>query len=128
MDYHFSHSYAEFERLTMYPKFRVGLGHPAYLNPIRIFEEPIRCNFVSESDIRRIIPESMQLFVEETEDFFKRHLKQISAGTFFNFILTDPDVGAGWVDNKNVDAEALTLKRLVARELGKSVTEGLNRK
>lgn len=122
MDYHYSFLYPQFERLTMYPKFRVGLGHPAYLNPIRVLEDPIRCNQVAESEIRKLIPESMRLFVEETNDFFKRHVSELTATDFFDCLLTDPDIAAGWFADRTDNSDNLSLKRFAARELGTAIS------
>jgi hypothetical protein len=123
MDYHFSFLYPEFERLTMYPKFRLGLGHPAYLNPIRILEDPIRCNLVTASEIRNLIPDSMRLFVAETVDFFKRQITEITVADFFNRVLADPDIAAEWIADRAVNPDNLSLKKFVAVELGKVVSE-----
>jgi hypothetical protein len=123
MHAHFLFCYADFEKLTLYPKFRLGLGHPAYLNPIRIFEDPIRCNLVTESDIRALIHEGMFLFAAETDDFFNRHMPQISASDFFNRILADPDVAPGYYDDCADSSESLPLRQVVARELKKVVSE-----
>ena len=128
MDYHFSFIYPEFERLTMYPKFRVGLGHPAFLNPIRILTDPIRCNHVAEREIRGLIPESMQLFVAETENFINLYIKKITPVTFFDRLLADPDIAAGWEADRTIDSENLTLKRFCAREFGQAVSQMLNRR
>lgn len=119
MHAHFLLSYADFEKLTMYPKFRVGLGHPAYLNPIRIFEDPIRCNLVAAAEIRLLIPEAMQVFVAETVDFFNKHMPQIAAGGFFARILADPEVAPQ--HESDMKPENLPLSHLVASELRKAV-------
>lgn len=127
MHAHFLLWHAEFEKLTMYPKFRLGLGHPVYLNPIRILEDPIRCNLVAKSDIRRLIPEAMRLFVAETDDFFKRHMPQIAASDFFDRILADPEVASRSYDDSDGNSENLPLLQIVASELRKAVSELSNR-
>lgn len=123
MHAHFLLWYTEFEKLTMYPKFRLGLGHPAYLNPTRILEDPIRCSLVAESDIRALIPEGMSLFVEETDDFSKRHMPQIAASDFFERILSDPDVAPGYHDDSAGNAGRVPLRLVVARELRTAVSK-----
>ena len=123
MHAHFLFCYDNFEKLTLYPKFRLGLGHPAYLNPIRIFEDPIRCNLVTESDVRKIIPEGMSLFIAETDDFFKEHMPQIATSEFFNRILADPDVSAGFFDASADSSEKLSLRQFVASELKNAVSQ-----
>jgi hypothetical protein len=84
-----------FEELTRYPKFRVGLGHPAHLNPVLIFEVPIDRQLVSGDAVREIIPETMDLFVAETGSFFRDHMAEISAQEFFDRLLADPDINGG---------------------------------
>ena len=123
MHTHFLFCYNEFEQLTMYPKFRLGLGHPAYLNPIRILEDPIRCNLVAADDIRIRIPESMRLFATETDDFFTRHLPQIATLDFFDRIFADRDVVPFSSGDELSKPENLSLQQLVARELRLAVSE-----
>jgi hypothetical protein len=123
MNAHFLFCYTEFEKLTMYLKFRLGLGHPAYLNPLRILEDPIRCNLVAADDIRPLIPESMRLFAAETDDFFKRHLPQIATKDFFERVFADRDVVPDSFDDNTASSESLTLRQLVARELKLAVSE-----
>lgn len=120
MHSHFAACYAEFEQLTMYPKFRVGLGHPAYLNPIRIFEDPIRCSLVAASDIRALAPEAMQVFVTETVDFFTKHMPQVAVVDFFARLLADPEVAPQHRESE-VTPDNLPLSQLVAQELKKAV-------
>ena len=128
MHSHFRFNYGEFEKLTLYPKFRLGLGHPAYLNPVRILEEPIARQLVEESAVRSLVAESMQLFVRETDDFFTHHLPAISAIDFFGRVLDDPEVAMKHVDDNGDDLGKLSLWQLVAHELGKAVSEILKPK
>lgn len=92
---HSSFESRRFEELTRYPKFRVGFGHPSHMNPILIFEVPIHRQLVSEDAVREIIPETMDLFVAETDSFFRDHMPEIKAQDFFERLLADPDVNRG---------------------------------
>lgn len=128
MDYHFPSYYRDFERLTMYPKFRVGLGHPAFINPIRVLEAPIQQrDLVDEGEIRKLIPDGMQLFARETDDFLRRFLPQLSTAVFFDRVISDPDIAAGWEADRSVAPENLSLMRFVAREIGESVDDLLKK-
>src|ERR1043166_10234804 len=40
MHTHFLQFHRRFEKLTQYPKFLVGFGHEAHMNPILLFEIP----------------------------------------------------------------------------------------
>lgn len=124
MHTYFPFEHRRFEKLTQYPKFRVGLGHPAYLNPVLVFEVPIQQQLVSEEDIRQILPETMCLFVDETASFFREHMPQISAQDFFNRLLGDSDVVGG---QRSVATDATGKKpesfhNLLVNELSKAIS------
>jgi hypothetical protein len=125
MHSHFGQWHHEFERLTLYPKFRVGLGHPAHLNPIFVFTVPIERKLVLESDIRALIPDGMSLFVDETDDFFRHHMPQITASQFFERLLADPDVASFYRGEAQADVAAVPLQQFVAHHLRKAVSDGL---
>lgn len=90
--------YQQFEALTLYPKFRVGLGHPGYINPIQVMELPINQNLVDQAEIGQLIPETMQLLVSETSAFFRDHIPELSTRSFFEKLLKDPDFSSGTFD------------------------------
>ncbi len=121
-----SHSLFEhrrFEELTQYPKFRVGLGHPAYLNPALILETPVRLNHVAETEIRRIVPEGMGLFVAEMQSFFRDHMPQVDVPTFFRNLLEDPEVGGGLIASAKFqpNPDSMPLRELLATELRRAI-------
>ncbi len=127
MHTHFYFESRRFEELTRYPKFRVGLGHPAHLNPILVFEIPIERQLVSADAVQEIIPEMMDLFVFETVSFFRDHMPEINAQDFFHRLLADPDVNGGrqWafavvVDGKPAMKPA-SLHQLLTVELSEAI-------
>jgi len=127
MHTHFYFESRRFEELTRYPKFRVGLGHPAHLNPILVFEIPIDRQLVSGDAVREIIPEAMDLFVAETATFFRDHMPEINEQSFFEGLLADPDVNGGrqWAfavvaDGKPAMKPA-SLHQLLAHELSRAI-------
>jgi len=129
MHTHFYFESRRFEELTRYPKFRVGLGHPAHLNPVLIFETPIHHGFVSQGAIREIIPEMMKLFVDETASFFREHMPQIRKKDFFDRILANPDVNGGnqrafaVVADGKPAMKPTTLHHLLCHVLSRAVSE-----
>jgi hypothetical protein len=109
--------------------FRVGLGHPAHLNPILILEKPIHHGYVTSDAIQDIVQEAMRLFVDETTSFFRDYMPQISAEDFFQRLLGDPDVNGArqWAfavvaDGKH-SMKPATLHELLAHELLSAVSE-----
>lgn len=126
---HFCSESRRFEDLTRYPKFRVGLGHPAHLNPVMIFETPIHRGLVAEDAVRRVIPEAMTLFVDETFSFFRDHMPQIQGQDFFDRLLADPDVGSGkqWTQAEVSDCNSTnkyeSLRQLLPRELSRAISQ-----
>ena len=129
MHTHFGCESQRFEELTRYPKFRVGLGHPAHMNPVLILDKPIHHGFVTADAVREVIPEAMTLFVDETASFFRDHMPQIGAQDFFDRILGDPDINGGrqWAfavvaDGKPAMKPA-TLHQLLSHELSRAVSE-----
>jgi hypothetical protein len=133
MHTHFGWQARRFEELTRYPKFRVGLGHPAHMNPILIFEKPIHHSYVSADAIHQIIPEAIRLFVDETTSFFRDHMPEIQAADFFSRLLGDPDFNGArqWAYAAVVDGQPAmkpaSLHALLAHELSSAVSE-LNKK
>lgn len=119
MHSHFFQFHRRFEALTMYPKFLVGFGHEAHLNPVLVFTVPIQRRLVSEPSIRELIPDGMRMFVEETKDVLCRHMQEITLERFFERIMADTDVVPGYVSGSD-DAEPIgqlignALKRAVA--------------
>jgi len=119
--------YRRFEELTRYPKFRVGLGHPAFLNPILIIESPVHHGFMTEESIRQAIPEAMALFVDETVSFFRDYMPERSAKDFFSRLLADPDVNGGRTRGFAVVSEGkptikpVSMHHFLAEELASAV-------
>lgn len=111
---HFWQFHRRFEGLTMYPKFLVGFGHEAHLNPVLIFQIPIQRGLVTESAIRSIIPAGMRLFIDETNDFFRHHMHEITTREFFGKLLADPDVSGRAAD---------PLGQFISTELRKAVSD-----
>ena len=125
MHTHFLFEHRRFEELTQYPKFRVGLGHPAYLNPALVFEVPIQRGLLDEADVRQIIPDAMRLLVDETVSFFKEHMPHVAAQNFFERLMTDPDVTEHrqpTIVEHDGGTKPVTLRHLIAIELNKAVT------
>ena len=129
MHTHFYFESRRFEELTQYPKFHVGLGHPAHLNPILVFEVPIHLHLVAADAIRQVIPEAMTLFVGETASFFREHMPEIRAQDFFARLLADPDINGGrqWAfavvaDGKPAMKPA-SLHQLLAYELSSAIAK-----
>ena len=110
----------QFEELTRYPKFRVGLGHAAHMNPILIFEIPIRHRLVAEDAVNQVIAEAMTLFVSETVSFFRDHMPEIRAQEFFDRLLADPHINNG---RQLPDEKPASLHQLLAHELSRAVSD-----
>ncbi len=126
MHTYFPFEHRRFEELTLYPKFRVGLGHPAYLNPVLVFEVPIHHHLVSEEEVRQVIPEAMRLFVDETGSFFRDHMPEIRAQDFFERLLADPDVVGGQRRAVAIDAageKPVSFHDLLVNELSKAISD-----
>lgn len=126
MHTYFPFEHRRFEELTLYPKFRVGLGHPAYLKPVLVFEVPIQRGLVLEEEIRQVIPEAMRLFVDETVSFFRDHMPEIRAQDFFDRLLGDPDVVGGQQRAVAVDAageKPAPFHNLLMNELSKAISD-----
>jgi hypothetical protein len=129
MHTHFNFASRRFEELTRYPKFRVGLGHAAHMNPVLIFEVPIHHRHVSEAAVQQVVPEAMNLFVDETASFFRDHMPEIRAQDFFDRLLADPDINGGrqWAfavvaDGKPAMKRA-SLHQLLAHELSSAIAK-----
>lgn len=127
MHTHFYFESRRFEELARYPKFRVGLGHPAHLNPVLIFEIPIDRHLVSEGAVRGIIPEMMDLFVTETVSIFRDHMPEIHSQDCFERLLADPDVNGGrqWafavVEDGKPAMKPASLHHLLTQELSRAI-------
>ncbi len=122
MHTHFYFESHRFEELTQYPKFRVGLGHALHMNPASILTVPIQHRLVSEDAVRQIIPEAMNLFVDETASFFRDHMPEIQAADFLARILADPDISGGrqWTFPSAADTQPASLDQLLAYELSRA--------
>jgi hypothetical protein len=83
--------YAEFGRLTRYPRFCHGLGQ-FQKNPRAILSAPVEAGLVEQEDLEGLLSDGMELFVAEVVDFFQNHMAHISAEVFLQKILHDSDV------------------------------------
>jgi len=120
MHTHFGFHHRRFEELTRYPKFLVGLGHEAHINPIHIFLVPIQRRLVTEESVRALIPEGMKLFVDETDDFFRHHMAEITSAQFFERLLSDRDVAASYYP---AHSEAEPLPSLIVTHIRKAIAD-----
>lgn len=91
MHAHYQTHYQKFEALTRYPKFCHGLGQ-FQKDPRNILLAPIDQGLVNKKEIDVLLPEGMQLFVDEVFDFFSQHMPEINPKEFFETLLYDPDV------------------------------------
>ena len=91
MHAHCRPDYQKFEELTRYPKFCHGLGQ-FQKNPRAILSVPIERHQVDKDALGAFLDEGMDLFVEETVDFFQEHMPHISPARFFKDLIYDPDV------------------------------------
>jgi len=83
--------YPEFEKLTKYPKFCQGLGQ-FQKNPRDLLFMPVEQGMVDKTEIIEKLSDGMALFVDETLDFFKNYLLQVSGKEFFEKLIYDRDV------------------------------------
>jgi len=88
---HFNSDYPRFAKLTRYPKFCHGLAQ-FHKNPREILYIPFKKGLVNQEDLEPILQEGMELFIDETADFFQRYMPQIKAEKFFKKLIYDPDV------------------------------------
>ena len=88
---HFPALYPKFEELTRYPKFCHGLGQ-FQKNPRDLLDLPVDRGLVTGASLAEVIPEGMNLFVDEVIDFSARHLPELEPIVFFQRLLDDPDV------------------------------------
>jgi hypothetical protein len=122
MHTHFFFLHRRFEELTRYPKFLVGFGHEAHINPLQIVLVPIERRLVTESEVRALVPEGMRLFVAETDDFFRKHMTEISTFDFFSKLLGDRDVAAPYTPRcLHVDAVSEPLDSYIATQIRRAV-------
>jgi hypothetical protein len=99
------------------------------MNPVLIFEVPIHHRHVSEAAVQQVVPEAMNLFVDETASFFRDHMPEIRAQDFFDRLLADPDINGGrqWAfavvaDGKPAMKRA-SLHQLLAHELSSAIAK-----
>ena len=83
--------YPEFEKLTKYPKFCHGLGQ-FQKNPRNLLFMPVEKGMVDKNEIVEKLEDAMVLFVNETLDFFRNYLPQVSGKEFFEKLIYDKDV------------------------------------
>jgi hypothetical protein len=88
---HFPALYPRFGELTLYPKFCHGLGQ-SQKNPRDLLDTPVERGLVTGAALAEVIPEGMDLFVDELIDFSGRHLPELEPIDFFQKLLYDPDV------------------------------------
>ena len=91
MHAHFSANYQQFEQLTRYPKFCHGLGQ-FQKNPRAILSVPVEKGIVNQQEIEKMLPDGMELFVNEVVDFFQQHMHNITPIDFFDKFIYDSDV------------------------------------
>ena len=88
---HFRTDYQQFEQLTRYPKFCHGLGQ-FQKNPRAILSVPVEKGMANQQEIEKILPNGMELFVNEVIDFFQHHMRSINPTDFFDKLIYDSDV------------------------------------
>ena len=88
---HYPGQYSAFEKLTRYPKYCHGLSQFQF-NPRGILAIPVARGVVAKEEVAALLPEGMNLFVDEVVDFLPRYLPEISPEDFFRKLLMDPDV------------------------------------
>jgi len=91
MHAHFRAYYQKFEQLTRYPKFCHGLGQ-FHKNPRLILSVPVEKGMVNQQEIEKMLPNGMELFVNEVADFLQQHMKNIAPFEFFEKLIYDSDV------------------------------------
>ena len=91
MHAHFRADYQQFEQLTRYPKFCHGLGQ-FQKNPRAILSVPVEKGIVNQQEIEKMLPDGMELFVNEVVDFFQQHMQNITLIDFFDKLIYDSDV------------------------------------
>lgn len=88
---HYHPYYKQFESLTRYPKFCRGLGQ-FQKNPREILSVPVEKGIVNQHQIEKILPDGMELFVNEVFDFFQKYMEHINPNDFFGKLIYDKDV------------------------------------
>ena len=91
MHAHFRSQYLAFESLTRYPKYCHSLGQ-FQKNPRGILLHPVEQGLVPQTKLEQLLDSSMELFVEEVDEFFQNHMPAIEPKDFFDKILYDSDV------------------------------------
>lgn len=88
---HYPQDYQEFESLTRYPKFCLGVNRQPQ-NPRTILTAPVEQRLVSADNLKRWAEPAMELFVSEVVEFFRDYMPQITSVEFFEMLLDDPDI------------------------------------
>ena len=91
MHAHFRADYLQFEQLTRYPKFCHGLGQ-FQKNPRSILSVPVEKGIVNQQEIEKMLPDGMELLVNEMVVFFQQHIQNIIPTDFFEKLIYDSDV------------------------------------
>ena len=86
MHFHFSGVYPYFEAMTHFPKFRHA-EKEIHHSPDLVLTHCDTKGYVSKSELRRLLPLAMDVFVEQVTRVFRAHFPQLSARHFFEALL-----------------------------------------
>ena len=115
MHFHFPNAYFYFQAMTHFPKFRHA-EKEIHHSPDLVLTHCDTKGYVSKSELRRLLPLAMDLFVEQVTSVFRAHLPQLRPRQLFEALLfRDKGFGYSYRWSLQGEHEANLVKSLAQR-------------